>query len=101
MMRPRTGSISSGPLDLMTPPRRSASRGLRARRGLICSILVQARGAGRTFVAAGDDYLGVDLSFSMLGAFLRSTPHGGRGRRAWSRLTAEPCRFATRRSTLS
>jgi hypothetical protein len=56
---------------------------------------------GRMFVAAGDDYLGVDLSFSMLGAFLRSTPHGGRGRRVWFRLTAEPCRFATRRSTLS
>ena len=30
---------------------------------------------GRTFVAAGDDYLGVDLSFSMLGAFQRSSPH--------------------------
>jgi hypothetical protein len=56
---------------------------------------------GRTFVAAGDDYLGVDLSFSMLGAFLRSTPHGGRGRRVWFRLTAEPCRFATPHSTLS
>ena len=29
---------------------------------------------GRAFVAAGDDYLGIDLSFGMLRAFLRSTP---------------------------
>lgn len=31
---------------------------------------------GRVFVAAGDDYVGVDLSFGMLAAFLRAC-HGG------------------------
>jgi len=32
---------------------------------------------GRVFLAAGDEYVGVDLSFGMLGAFLRSVYHGG------------------------
>jgi len=52
-------------------------------------------------VAAGDDYLGVDLSFSMLGSFCGALLIAVRGLRVWSRLTAKPCRFATRRSTLS
>ena len=56
---------------------------------------------GRTFVAAGDDYLGVDLSFSMLRSLHADEPSRTARRRVWSRLTAEPCRFATPHSTLS
>jgi ubiquinone/menaquinone biosynthesis C-methylase UbiE len=43
-------------------------------RPLLLDLGAGAGRIGRTFVAAGDDYLGVDLSFGMLGAFLRSTP---------------------------
>ena len=53
---------------------------------------------GRAFVAAGDDYVGVDLSSGMLRAFAEQAD-APMPRRIWRRRTASICRSATRRST--
>ena len=53
---------------------------------------------GRPFVAAGDDYVGVDLSLGMLREFARRAGARQPQRRDWCKPTASVCRFAMRRS---
>ena len=77
-----------------TPRSRRCARGAgrACRRGRACSISAPAPGRiGWPFVAAGDDYVGVDLSFGMLRAFAAAS---GRPARRWCRPTA---RAAVRR----
>ena len=78
-------------------PRRRCSR-RPPWRGRACSISAPAPGGiGWPFVAAGDDYVGVDLSLGMLRAFV------ARCERAPRLVQADGHRlpFATRRSTPS